>query len=77
MKLVSRGEVRSLRTRTDILHLLVFCQMPFLPPHTCRESFNVDRPCPHPSLEGRGEWWLLEMLLLAALEVWRREIYVN
>jgi len=51
--------------------------MPFLPPHTCCESFNVDRPCPHPSLEGRGEWWLLEMLLLAALEVWRREIYVN
>jgi hypothetical protein len=68
MKFVSRGEVTSLRTRTDILHLLVFRHMPLLPPHTCRESFNVDRSRPHPSLEGRGEWWLLGMWLLAALE---------
>jgi len=53
-KSVSRGAVTSLQTCTDILHL-VFRHMLFLPPHTSRESFNVDRSCPHPSLEGRGE----------------------
>jgi hypothetical protein len=77
MESVSRGKVTSLWTCTDILHLLVFHYMAFLPPHTCRESFNVDGPCPHPSLEGRGEWWLLGMWLLAAFEGWRKEVYIN
>jgi hypothetical protein len=40
-----------------------------------RGSFNVDSPCPHPSLEGRGNVVFVENVVLAAIEGWRKGIY--
>jgi len=49
--------------------------MLFLPPHACCGSFNVDRSCPHPSLEGRGDVVVAVNVVLAVLEGRSKEIY--
>jgi hypothetical protein len=49
----------------------------FLPVHTCCISFNINKPCPHPSLEGRGDVVFVDNIVLAALEWWMREIFCN
>ena len=65
-------EVMSHWTCTNILHPLAHLYMVFLPPHAYCVSFNVDSPCPHPSLEGRGNV-VVENVVLATLE-WRKGI---
>jgi len=66
-------EVMSHWTRTNILHPLAHLYMVFLPPYAYCVSFNVDSPCPHPSLEGRGDVVVVENVVLATLE-WREGI---
>ena len=61
------AEVMSHWTRTNILYLALH-HMLFLPLHAYCGSFNVDSPCPHPSLEGRGDVVVIENVVLAALE---------
>ena len=61
------AEVMSHWTRTNILYPLALHHMLFLPPNAYCGSFNVDSPCPHPSLEGRGDVVIVENVVLAAL----------
>ena len=44
-------------------------------PHTCCGSFYVDRRCPHPSLQRRGNMVVVVNAVLAVLEGQRKEIY--
>ena len=53
-----------------ILHPLLF----FLPCHAYGGPLNDDRPCPHPSLEGRGDMWAVGNDVLAVLECERGKI---
>ena len=48
-----------------------------LPAHTCYISFNINKPCPHPSLGGRGDVVFVGNIVLAALEWWKKEIFCN
>ena len=61
------AEVMSHWTRTNILYPLALHHMLFLPPNAYCGSFNVDSPCPHPLLEGRGDVVIVENVVLAAL----------
>jgi hypothetical protein len=49
----------------------------FLPPHACRRSFNIEKPCLHPSLEGRGNRVVVCNAVLAPLEWWRKDLCSN
>jgi len=71
------GEVTSHWIRTDILHSLAFPQMLSLLSYAFCEPFNVDRPRPHPSLEGRGDVVVVGNVVLAVLEWWREGFCEN